>query len=70
MDRKFHGTGDLFAAVLTGSLVRGASLRESAKLAAEFVRRCVLSTEISTVHGVEFEKELGWLTSIFPGDPS
>ena len=70
VDRKFHGTGDLFAAVLTGGLARGASLRESAKLAAEFVRRCVLSTEISTVHGVEFEKELGWLTSIFPGDPS
>ena len=61
VDRKFHGTGDLFAAVLTGALVQGKALQESARLAAEFVRRCVLSTENSTPHGVEFEKELGWL---------
>lgn len=61
VDRKFHGTGDLFAAVLTGSLVQRKSLYDSARLAAEFVRRCVLSTETATPHGVEFEKELRWL---------
>ena len=66
MDRKFHGTGDLFAAVLAGSLVQERSLYESAKLAAEFVRRCVLSTKESTPHGVEFEKELNWLFSALP----
>lgn len=61
VDRKFHGTGDLFAAVLTGSLVQGKTLQSSAQLAAEFVRRCVLSTENVTPHGVEFEKELPYL---------
>lgn len=59
--RKFHGTGDLFAAVFTGSLVRGESLHASGAKAAEFVRRCVLNTEEVTPHGVEFEKELPWL---------
>ena len=63
VDRKFHGTGDLFAAVLSGALAQGKPLQKSAELAAEFVRRCVLSTERVTPHGVEFEKELSWLFS-------
>ena len=63
VDRKFHGTGDLFAAVLAGALAQEKTLYDSAKLSAEFVRRCVLSTKESTPHGVEFEKELGWLFS-------
>lgn len=63
VNRKFHGTGDLFAAVLAGALVQGKDLYHSARLAAEFVRRCVLSTSASTPHGVEFEKELSWLCS-------
>lgn len=66
VDRKFHGTGDLFAAVLAGARVQGIGLYESARLAAEFVRRCVLSTKESTPHGVEFEKELSWLFSALP----
>ena len=59
--RKFHDTGDLFAAVFTGSLVKGRTLEEAGALAAEFVRRCVLNTGEVTPHGVEFEKELPWL---------
>lgn len=59
--RQFHGTGDLFAAVFTGSLVQGACVEESGKKAADFVRRCIAATEIVTPHGVEFEPQLRYL---------
>ena len=58
ISRQFHGTGDLFAAVLSGSLLRGLSLDASAQTAAEFVRACVEHTENVTPFGVEFEKQL------------
>lgn len=56
--RQFHGTGDLFAAVFTGSVVRGASVYDSGVLAADFVRCCVEHTPVVTPHGVEFETQL------------
>ena len=56
--RQFHGTGDLFAAVLSGSLLQGFSLNDAARKAAEFVRTCVENTPEVTKHGVEFEKQL------------
>ena len=56
--RQFHGTGDLFAAVLSGSLLQGLSLNDAARKAAEFVRACVENTQEVTKHGVEFEKQL------------
>lgn len=56
--RQFHGTGDLFAAVFTGSVTRGSRVYDSAVLAADFVRCCVDQTPEVTPHGVEFEKQL------------
>ena len=56
--RQFHGTGDLFAAVFTGSVIRGSCVYDSAVLAADFVRCCVEHTQAVTPHGVEFEKQL------------
>lgn len=56
--RQCHGTGDLFAAVLTGSLTKGRSLPHAAKNAAEFVRACVEHTKEVTLWGVEFETQL------------
>ena len=56
--RQFHGTGDLFAAVLSGSLAAGSPLPAAAQKAAEFVRACVENTENVTPFGVEFEKQL------------
>lgn len=41
---QFPGTGDLFAAVLTGGLMRGEGLEESAARAADFVSRCAART--------------------------
>lgn len=60
----YPGTGDLFASVLTGGLVRGESLAQSAKGAVEFVRLCAAHTlerELPAREGVEFEPLLGRL---------
>lgn len=59
--RRFHGTGDLFAAVFTGSLMAGRSVEDAGILAASFVRRCVEETPCVTPYGVEFEPQLPYL---------
>ena len=59
--RSCHGTGDLFAAVTTGGLIRGLTVPESARLAAEFVHRSIANTGKDSRFGVAFEGELGWL---------
>lgn len=59
--RPFHGTGDLFASVLTGALVKGKSLYAAADQAAEFVRLCVAHTAPQNTaerDGVDFEPML------------
>lgn len=61
----YHGTGDLFAAVLTGALVKGTPLARAAKQAAEFVSACAAHTEkleYPRREGVEFEPLLSRLT--------
>lgn len=59
--RQCHGTGDLFAAVLTGAAVQGCSIADSAVLAARFVEKALLATETASPFGVEFETQLPWL---------
>lgn len=62
---EFHGTGDLFAAVLAGALATNAPLEQAARHAAEFVRICVARTAALATpprDGVEFEPLLGLLT--------
>lgn len=54
----YPGTGDLFAAVLTGSLTAGGGLSEAALRAAGFVRACIEATEAAHTDrllGVQFE---------------
>ncbi len=63
--RHFHGTGDLFAAVLAGAFIQGRTLKESGILAADFVRLCVEHTPVATPHGVEFEPLLKTLAEKF-----
>ena len=61
----FHGTGDVFASVLTGALVRGKSLTDAAREAVEFVRACAERTaqvQLPMREGVDFEPLLGLLT--------
>ena len=59
------GTGDIFASVLTGALVRGDTLFSAAAQAADFVRACVVHTaaqDLPLREGVDFEPMLGLLT--------
>lgn len=61
----FHGTGDVFASVLTGALLRGKRLAPAAQLAAKFVRACAersAAQHIPMREGVDFEPLLGYLT--------
>lgn len=61
---QMHGTGDIFASVLTGALVRGASLQEALSIAIRFTVDCIQATvdDLHTLphdqapwYGVEFE---------------
>ena len=57
----FHGTGDIFAAAVTGGLVRGMALEQAVQLAVDFTLDCILATERDPAagwYGVEFEKAL------------
>ncbi|QNL43796.1 pyridoxamine kinase [Oscillibacter hominis] len=56
--REFHGTGDVFASVLTGALVGGRSLMEAVSDAVEFVRECAAYSapqNLPVREGVDFE---------------
>lgn len=53
-----HGTGDLFSAVFTGSVLQGRNVYEAGVRAAEFVRLCAENTPHATPQGIEFEAML------------
>lgn len=60
----FPGTGDLFASVVLGALLRGESLERAARRAADFVQHCVshtLAQSTPILEGVQFEPLLGEL---------
>ena len=59
--KHFHGTGDLFAAVFTGSLTKGHSVPQAATLAARFTEQVIAHTPEATPYGIEFESQLPWL---------
>lgn len=61
LGKQCHGTGDLFAAVVTGSLARGTDMQKAATLAARFVEQVLQATPSATPFGVEFEACLPWL---------
>lgn len=58
-----HGTGDMFAAVFTGAIMRGKHPAEAARLAGDFVCRCIREAENAPDHwyGAKFEPVLPWL---------
>ncbi len=61
VDKQFHGTGDLFASVLTGALVRGYKLYSAAQMAADFVSLVAAHTAAQDIpgrEGVDFEPHL------------
>lgn len=58
--RSYHGTGDMFAAAFTGSMMQGKTMYEAVQIAAKFVFRCIENTEKAPAHwyGVKFETAL------------
>lgn len=67
LERQYPGTGDLFAAVLMGSVLgRGASIEQAVRRAGGFVYRAVKHTiaeDTPTREGVQFEVLLGELAA-------
>ena len=62
----YPGTGDIFASVLTGGMVRGDSFPMAMDRATRFVELAIKTTfsyGTDTRYGVMLEKCLGWLTS-------
>lgn len=60
LDRNFHGTGDLFAAAFVGAVASGKELINAARIASEFVLKCIQNTFDEPAHwyGVKFETAL------------
>lgn len=60
----FHGTGDVFASALCGTLALGKSLADALKIAVDYTVECIAVTMANPEHnfyGVEFEKALPYL---------
>lgn len=61
---QFHGTGDVFSSVAVGGLMRGISLQESLRLAADFTYECIRMTFADPErrwYGISFEHALPYL---------
>ena len=58
--KNFHGTGDMFAACFTGALMLDRTLKDSVKIAADFVCKSIENTCVAPAHwyGVKFETAL------------
>lgn len=57
----FHSTGDIFASVLTGSLMNGRSLKSAAQIATNFTSLCIKQTledNADSRFGVNFEQQI------------
>ncbi|MBO5270718.1 MAG: pyridoxamine kinase [Clostridia bacterium] len=61
--KSFHGTGDIYASAMVGAWMRGNSLFESAKIAADYTVRCIEKTIDDPTHwyGVKFELAIPYL---------
>ena len=53
-----HGTGDVFASVFAGAVLRGMSALEAAALAADIVCEAIEATEPDHWYGVSFERTI------------
>ncbi|MCI5838835.1 MAG: pyridoxamine kinase [Christensenellaceae bacterium] len=67
INRRSHGTGDIYASAFTGAYEKGESLLSAAAFAAKFVVKCITETKDFSEHfyGVRFEKALGLITDKF-----
>ena len=70
IDAAYHGTGDIFSSAFTGSLVRGKSIEDSIRIAAEYTARCIRITKDtpgSSWYGVDFERAIPYLIELLEG---
>lgn len=61
IDAQFHGTGDVFASVLTAALIDGKNLTSAAEIAVKFTCHCIKTTlrdDPLRRYGVNFETEI------------
>lgn len=66
IDAKFHGTGDIFSSACVGGLMRGKSLYEALKIAADYTAMCIKLTmpdKEKHWYGVKFEEAIPYLVS-------
>ena len=63
--RDSHGTGDVFASVFAGAVLRGKSALEAAALAADMVCAAIEATDPDHWYGVSFEKVIPSLVDRF-----
>ena len=67
IDRMSHGTGDIYASVFAGSLMRGFTALGAAALAADVVCEAIKATDSDHWYGVSFEKAIPFLANSFDG---
>ena len=66
MAKGSHGTGDIYASTFVGSLVRGKSAYDAARIAADFTLACIQESQKTPDHwyGARFEPVLGVLIDL------
>ena len=67
LDRMSHGTGDVYASVFAGAVLRGRSALDAAALAADVVCEAIKSTDPDHWYGVSFEKTIPMLSAALSG---
>ena len=62
-EKSCHGTGDIYSSAFVGALLNGKTAYESAKIAGDYVVKCIKATEGDKDHwyGAKFEPVLGEL---------
>ena len=65
LERMSHGTGDVYASVFAGAVLRGLDMFGAAALAADVVCEAIRSTEEGHWYGVSFERAIPMLAKSF-----
>ena len=66
-DKSYSGTGDIFTSIISGLITNGCDLKDSIKIASDFIFKCINYTskyDIDPNDGVFFEVFLNDLTSL------
>ena len=72
MPSSFHGTGDVFASVVVGAMMRGCPLEDALRLAVDFTLESIRKTVADPEHrwyGVNFEEAIPLLVSRLSHEP-